>query len=252
MDKKKKIKILVLAAGKGTRMKSELPKVLIEFHGKPLIKHLLESIHKSEVDDTPIIVVGHQREKVISALGEKYTYVIQEEQLGTGHAVMSAETILKDQAENVMVLPSDHPFISDETIKKLSEKHLASGTKITMATVKLPDFADWRSVFYTSFSRIVRNKNGNIVKDVQFRDATEEEKKITEVNPIFFCFEAGWLWEKLKTLTTDNDQKQYYLTDLVKIAMEENLIIETIQIDPREALAANSKEELEILEKLAV
>jgi bifunctional UDP-N-acetylglucosamine pyrophosphorylase/glucosamine-1-phosphate N-acetyltransferase len=249
---KNKLKIVILAAGKGTRMNSVLPKVLIEFKGKSMIKHLLESVKRSEVDTKPVIVVGHQRENVVNALGQEYTYVIQEEQLGTGHAVRSAEKVLEDTAENIMVLPSDHPFISPETIKKLSEKHLNSRAKITMATVKLPDFEDWRSVFYTSFSRIIRNAKNEIIKDVQFRDATEEEKKITEVNPIFFCFEATWLWEKLRTLKTDNDQKQYYLTDLVKIAMEEGSKIETIQIDPREALAANSKEELEILEKLAV
>lgn len=249
---KNKIKIVILAAGKGTRMKSDLPKVLIEFKGQPMIKHLLASVGQSGVDDKPVIVVGHQRENVINALGEKYTYVIQEEQLGTGHAVRSAEEVLRDTSENIMVLPSDHPFISPETIQKLSGKHLASGAKITMATVKLSDFEDWRKVFYTSFSRIIRDKNGEIIKDVQFRDATPEEKEVTEVNPIFFCFEAKWLWEKLRTLKTDNDQKQYYLTDLIKIAMEESLKIETIQIDPHEALAANSKDELEILEGLAV
>jgi bifunctional UDP-N-acetylglucosamine pyrophosphorylase/glucosamine-1-phosphate N-acetyltransferase len=247
-----KIKILILAGGKGTRMKSELPKVLTPFNGKPMIAHLLASVEASGVDDTPVIVVGYQREKVMDTLGKKYTYAIQEEQLGTGHAAMSAESILKDRAENIMVLPSDHPFISAETIKSLAIKHLSSEAKITMATVKLPDFKDWRSAFYTSFSRIIRDENGKIIKDVQFRDATEEEKKVTEVNPIYFCFEAKWFWEKLKTLDTNNDQNQYYLTDLVKIAMEEGAEIESIQINPREGLAANSKEELEILEGLAV
>lgn len=245
------IKILVLAAGQGTRMKSDLPKVLIDFNGKPLIKHLLESIEKSGIDQKPTIVVGYKKEEVMQALGDKYDYVVQNEQLGTGHAVMSAENFLSGMADNIMVLPSDHPFITAETIKKLAEKHLNSGAKITMATVKLPDFENWRSAFYTSFSRIIRNANGEIVKDVQLRDATEEEKKITEVNPIYFCFNAQWLWEKLKTLTTNNDQKQYYLTDLVKIAMDEGEKIESVNIDPYEALAANSKEELEILEGLA-
>lgn len=252
MDKKSKIRVVILAAGKGTRMKSELPKVLVKLNGKPMIKHLLDSVHKTNIDEKPVIVVGYKKEEVIKELGDKYQYVIQEEQLGTGHAVMSAENVLMDNTDNVMVLPSDHPFISPETIKTLAEKHLESRAKITMATTKLPDFEGWRSAFYTSFSRIVRDENSKIIKDVQFRDANDEEKKITEVNPIYFCFNADWLWKKLKTLKTDNDQKQYYLTDVIKMAMEEGQKIESINIDAREALAANSKEELEILENLMI
>ena len=246
-----KMRILVLAAGKGTRMKSEIPKVLIGFSSKPMIKYVLEAIHESGIDERSVIVVGHKKEEVMKELGNKYDYVVQEEQLGTGHAIMSAENLLKDITDNVMVLPSDHPFISAETIKQLAQRHIASGAKITMATVKLPDFEDWRSIFYNSFSRIIRDENGNIIKDVQFRDTNEEEKKITEVNPIFFCFEAKWLWKNLKILKTDNDQKQYYQTDLIKIAMNQGEKIESIEINPHEALAANSKAELEILEKFA-
>ena len=247
-----KIKILILAAGQGTRMKSDLPKVLVNFKGKPLMRHLLESVEKSGIDAKPTIVVGYKKEEIMSRLGDTYDYVVQENQLGTGHAVASAEKMLKDTAENIMVLPSDHPFISSETIKALARQHLESGAKITMATVKLPDFEDWRSVFYKSFSRIIRDRDGRIVKDVQFRDATNEEKKITEVNPIYFCFDGQWLWEKLKTLNKNNDQQQYYLTDLVERAISQGIKIESVKIDPREALAANSKEELEILEGLVV
>ncbi len=246
------MKIVILAAGQGARMKSDLPKVLIPVKNKPMIAHLLSAIKSSGVDAKPVVVVGNKKEEVMRELRNNYTYVIQHEQLGTGHAVISAENALKNKAENIMVLPIDHPFITPETIKKLAHKHLASKAKITMATVELPDFNDWRSVFYNSFSRIVRDKSGAIVKDVQFKDANDEEKKITEVNPIFFCFEAVWLWEKLKTLNRDNAQKQYYLTDLIKRAIDEGEKIESVRIDPKEALAANSKEELEILEKLVV
>jgi bifunctional UDP-N-acetylglucosamine pyrophosphorylase/glucosamine-1-phosphate N-acetyltransferase len=251
MNSANKIKVLILAAGKGTRMKSEVPKVLTPFNGKTMIKHLLHSIVESGIDTRPTIIVGYKKDEVMKELGSDYDYAVQEEQLGTGHAVMSAEEILGNKTENIMVLPSDHPFVRAETLKKLTEKHLECGAKITMATVKLTDFEDWRSVFYQSFSRIVRDENGKIVKDVQFRDANNEEKKITEINPIFFCFEAKWLWQNLKTLKTDNDQNQYYLTDLIRIAIEEGEKIESIDIDAREALAANSKEELEILEKFA-
>lgn len=247
-----KVKIIILAGGKGKRMQSELPKVLIPLHGKRLVAHVLDAVRKSEIDDRPVIVVGQQRELVMKTLGDDYEYIVQEEQLGTGHAVLSAQKILENNADHVVVLYGDHPFITSETINKLVEKHLTSGGKITMATVSLSDFADWREIFYTNFSRIVRDKNGNIIKDVQFKDASDEEKKITEVNPCYFCFETKWLWENLKTLKTDNAQKEYYLTDLVKIAMQEKIKIESINIDPHEALGVNSKEELKTLEKFVV
>lgn len=246
-----KIKILILAAGHGKRMKSELPKVLIPLHGKPLIAHVISSLRQSGIDGKPIVIVGQQRELIIKTLGDDCEYMVQEEQKGTGHAVMVAQEKLKNNADHIVVLYGDHPFVSPETIKKLVEKHLESKKKITMATVKLSDFKDWREIFYTNFSRIIRDNKGNIIKDVQYRDATDEEKKVTEVNPCYFCFEATWLWEKLKTLNTNNAQKEYYLTDLVKIAMQEKINTESIQIDAREALGANSKEELEILEKFA-
>ena len=248
-----KIKIVVLAAGVGTRMKNELPKVLVKLNDRPIIKHLLESIHESGIDNRPVIVVGYKKEEVMRELGkEHYDYAVQEEQLGTGHAVLSAEKMLKGNGEHVLVLYGDSPFISAETIKKLVAKHLESKGKITMATIIVPDFKDWRSIYDKSFSRIVRDANGKIVKDVQIRDTKDEEKKITEVNACFLIFNAKWLWEKLKTLDRNNEQKQYYLTDLIEKAIKEGEEIESISIDPREGLAANSKEELEILEKLEV
>lgn len=252
MIEKEKIKVVILAAGQGKRMKSQLPKVLTPLYGKPLVLHVLDSVKQSGVSERPIIIVGKQRELVMKTLGDYYEYVTQEEQKGTGHAVLVAEKMLENKADHIIVLYGDHPFVSPETIKKLAEKHLSSGGKITMAMVNLPDFKDWRTIFYSNFSRIIRDKDGNIIKDVQFKDANEEEKKKTEINPCYFCFEAKWLWEKLKTLETNNAQKEYYLTDLIKIAIEEKIKIESIDIDPREALGVNSKEELEILEKLRV
>ena len=252
MQEKSKTRIIVLAGGKGTRMKSILPKVLVLLNGKPMIKHLLESIRQSGIDDKPVIVVGYEKEKVIKELGDKYQYVIQKEQLGTGHAVVSAEKILKNKTENVIVFYGDHPFIRPQTIKKLLEKHLESNAKITLATTILPDFKDWRSFFYANFGRIVRNKKKEIIKIVESKDANNEEKKIKEVNPAYYCFEANWLWKKLKMLKTNNVLRQYYLTDLVQIAMQEKNKINSINISPHEALGANSKEELEMLEKFAV
>lgn len=246
-----KIKIIILAAGRGTRMNHDLQKTLVPLSGKPMIKHLLESVAKSGIGDKPVIVVGYRKEEVMKELGNKYDYVVQNEQLGTGHAVMSAQAKLENKSDHVLVLYGDHPLVRSETIKKLADKHLETGGKITMAIVKLPDFEDWRTVFYSNFSRIIRDQSGKIIKDIQFKDANDEEKKVTEINPCYFCFEAKWLWSKLKTLKRDNVQKQYYLTDLIELAMQEKIKIESIDINPEEALGANSKEELEILEKFA-
>ena len=250
---KDKVKIVILAAGKGTRMGGDLPKVLSQVKGKSMIKRLMESVDKSGVDDSPVVIVGYKKELVIQELSNlKYNYLTQEEQLGTGHAVLMAKGYLQDRAQHIIVLYGDHPFTSAETIKKLSQRHLESGKKITMVVIdKLSDFEDWR-ISFKNFSKIVRDENGKIIKDVQVKDATEEEKKITEVNPCYFCFDAKWLWTKLEILKNDNAQKEYYLTDVIKMATNEGTEIKSIEIEPHEALGANTKEELEILERFAV
>lgn len=248
---KNTVQIIILAAGHGKRMQSELPKVLVPLHGKPLVTHVLEQIKSSGITSVPVIVVGQHRELVMKTLGDSYKYAVQEEQLGTGHAVMSAKSMLPLDTKHVMVLYGDHPFISASTIKNLMAKHLNTDSKLTMATVQLPDFLEWRSVFYNNFGRIVRNESGDISKIVEFKDTkTDEERNIKEVNPSYFCFDAEWLWENLKKINTDNAQKEYYLTDLVKIAMQEKIKIQSVSIDPREALGVNSKQELETLEGL--
>lgn len=249
-----RFKIVILAGGKGNRMQAETPKVLMHVKNKSMIKHVLEAVAKSAIDEEPIIFVSYKKELVMKELGrenKQYHYVSSEDQLGTGHAVKSTKDYLKGKAEHIIVLYGDHPLVSTETIKKIKEKHLESGSKITMATTKLPDFKDWR-ICFEHFSRIIRNENGKIIKDIQFKDASDEEKKTTEVNPCYFCFDAKWLWENLEKITNDNVQKEYYLTDLIKIAEEEDVEIESIEIEPHEALGANTKAELEILEKFAV
>jgi bifunctional UDP-N-acetylglucosamine pyrophosphorylase / glucosamine-1-phosphate N-acetyltransferase len=247
-----KIQVVVLAGGLGRRMNSDLPKALIPFRGKPIVSHVLDAVKDSGVCDRPTVVVGVGREQVMRELGDGYQYVVQEKQLGTGHAVLSTEHALLGKAENIMVLYADMPFISSGTIRKLAQKHLNEKTKMTMAIAQLPDFDDWRAIFYKSFSRIIRDKDGEIIKDVQFKDATEEERETTEVSPCYFCFDSTWLWSKLRTLQTDNFQHEYYLTDLVEIAIKEKTKIGYILVDAVEALAANSKEDLAILDSVEV
>ena len=118
MDIRDKVKIVILAAGQGTRMRSELPKVLVKLNGKLMIRYVLESVQKSGIDEHPVVVVGYKKEEVIKELGDTYVYAIQHEQLGTGHAIMSTESLLKNKTDSMIILPSDHPFISAKTIKK--------------------------------------------------------------------------------------------------------------------------------------
>lgn len=248
MDKKDEFEILILAAGKGKRMQSELPKVLITLKDKPMIKHILGSIEKA-FHKKPIAIVGHKAELVKSELGDLCFYVLQSEQLGTGHAISCAKDICK-KAEHIIVLSGDQPFITPETIKELMDKHLKSKSKITFTTTEVSDYEEWRKAFL-GFGRILR-KNGEVIGIREYKDANEEEKQIKEVNAGCYSFDAAWLWENLEKIKNNNVQNEYYLTDLFKIASENGDKIETIKINTHEALGANTKEELEILEKFAV
>ncbi|MBN1779401.1 MAG: NTP transferase domain-containing protein [Candidatus Buchananbacteria bacterium] len=244
-----KLQIVILAAGKGKRMNSqELPKVLVPLRGKPMIKYLLESIKQAGISN-PVIVVGQQAERVKAELGGQYQYVFQAEQLGTGHAVAVTRDTLLNQADHIMVLYGDHPHVSAATIKSIADAHLSSNNILTMATVKVDDFFDWRQSFY-DFGRIVRDVNGDLDKIVEKRDATPEQLEIKEVNPSYFCFRADWLWENLVKLKNENSQGEYYLTDLLGLAVDQNQKITTVEIEPLEALGVNTQEQLQQLENL--
>lgn len=240
-----KTQIIILAAGHGKRMQSELPKALTPLHGKPFIAHVLDAVKESGACDKPIIIIGQKGDQVRDTLGTSYSYAVQDKQLGTGHAVMIAENIAKN-ADLVVVLYADHPLVSAQTIKNIVNTHIKDNAILTMATATVPDFLDWRSAF-VAFGRFIRDENNNISKIVEMKDATEEEKEIKEVNPAYMCFDATWLWSHLHTLKNENAQEEYYLTDLVGMAFNENQKITTISIDPREALGVNTKEQLETI-----
>jgi|SRR3989344_898135 len=245
--KESKVKIVILAAGQGKRMQSELPKVLAEVQGKAMLEHL--SLTAQVVTgSSATTVIGHRADLIKSRFGDSLTYVIQEKQLGTGHALLAAKYELKD-AEHVVVLYGDQPFIKSETIKKLIKKHLVSGAKITFATTLIPDFMDWRE-YFIKLGRILR-KHDEIIGIREFKDATEEERKIKELNIGCYIFDSEWLWKNLEKIENKNAQQEYYVTDLIPLAIKDSELVEGIQIDSKEAMGANTKEELEILEKLA-
>ncbi len=245
-----KVKILILAGGLGKRMNNpDLPKVLVKLKGKPLIEYLLEAIEKSGVDPRPTIVVGKKAELVKESLGDKYDYVFQAEQLGTGHAVACAEKFLKDQAENILVLYGDMPLLKPNTIKNLALSHLESDCELTMGTVKVDEYKGWEAGFY-DFGRVLRNSDNTVCSIVEKKDANGNQLQIKEVNPSYFCFKAEWLWQNLHRLKNDNNQQEYYLTDLAKMACGQGLKINTVPIEPREAVGINNEEQLVLITNL--
>lgn len=248
-NKNADIQLIVLAAGKGTRMESELPKVLIPLHGRPMISHLLEHVTSVGFKKTPVIIVGYEADLVANTLGHGYQFVKQEEQRGTGHAVKCAKSLLEKDGGHVMVLYGDHPFVDAHTINLLAEKHLSENSPLTMTTVSVPDFSEWRGTFHR-YGRIVRNGGGRINRIVEYKDASDNELLITEVNPSYFCFDSAWLWKHIDMIGSDNNQNEFYLTDLVGIATKSGVEIADVVIPAHTALGANTKEELATLELL--
>mgnify|MGYP001574230913 CR=1 FL=1 len=247
------IKIVILAEGKGKRMEAlgfDLPKPLIPIHGRPMIRHLIDAVNESQVDGEPIIITApDNRDLFCQTLGSRACrYVVQEKQLGTGHAVMCARDHFMDTG-HVMVLYGDHPTVTAQTILRLAREHMEAGATLTLATVKFPDFNSWRQWFY-NFGRIVRGTDGKIARIVEFKDATEQEKTITEVNPAYMIFRRDWLCDNVALLTNKNAQGEYYLTDLVQLAVEQGELIRSITVDnPIEAIGINTPEQLKAAEE---
>lgn len=241
--------VVILAAGKGKRMGVGLPKVLREVGGKTMIERVVDSVLKSGVTGRPVVVIGYGTEIIKKYLGTSCSYVLQAEQLGTAHAVSCAESCLIG-VDNIIVINGDAPFLRPETLVKLAAAHEKNQAALSMVTLRLPDFEEWRKTFY-DFGRIVRNPSGEMAAIVEKKDAAAEQLEITEVNPSFFCFKAGWLWENLSKINCDNAQGEFYITDLVKTAISENFKVETLVTDdPTEAVGVNTPEQLDLAQSL--
>lgn len=201
---------VILAAGMGTRMKSKMPKVLHKVCGKPLSKWVIDASEAAGADKV-CAVVGHKAETVKEVLGDVCEFALQAEQKGTGHAVMQAIDVIKNSKGEVVILNGDTPLITAETINKAIEYHKNNGNQATVITAILDDA--------TGYGRIVRDNDGSVLKIVEQKDASEEEKKINEVNSGMYVFDAQSLVYALDKITPNNAQGEYYLTDTLEILL---------------------------------
>ncbi|MEI4771517.1 bifunctional UDP-N-acetylglucosamine diphosphorylase/glucosamine-1-phosphate N-acetyltransferase GlmU [Psychrobacillus sp. FJAT-51614] len=207
---------VVLAAGKGTRMKSSLYKVLHPVCGKPMVEHVVGNMEKLGVDKI-VTVVGHGAETVQSELGNRSEYALQAEQLGTAHAVLQAETSLSTLSGTTIVICGDTPLITAETMNDLLTHHKQSGAKATILTAIAND--------PTGYGRIIRSEDGNVKSIVEQKDATAEEQLVNEINSGTYCFDNKALFKSLKLVKNENAQGEYYLPDVIEILQNEGEVI---------------------------
>lgn len=241
-------KIVILAGGKGTRMNCEIPKVLTKIHGQTIIGRQLANL--SGICADPLIIIGYKGEEIIKATENKYQYIWQKEQLGTGHALMCAQAAIKKaNIRNIVVIPGDHPLVSHKTIEELIKIHKQNKSKISMATMRVSHFDGDNSGFY-SYGRVIRNKKGEVCRIVEKKDADDSQKEIKELNLSYYCFDTEWLFKNISAVQNNNNAQEYYLTDMVKIAAAQNLQISTVVIlDILEGMGVNTPEQLRLLER---
>lgn len=233
---------VILAAGKGTRMKSKLPKVLHKAGGKPMLMHVLDAA-KAAGAKRNIVVTGFGGDMVREAVGDRAECVTQTEQLGTGHAVLQTRELLKDEQGVVMVLCGDTPLLTGELLRKLYDEHVAAGAKATVLTAIMPDA--------TGYGRIIRGADGSVQKIVEHKDATEAERQVREVNSGIYCFDVQAMFAALEQVTNDNAQGEYYLPDVLGILRNQGEKIWAVAADDYEStLGINSRLQLSGAEKI--
>lgn len=225
-------------------MRSDIAKPLHLVGEKTVLERVIETV--KPLNNHPIIVIGHQGEAIKSRLGKNYRWVWQAEQQGTGHAVMSVKYAMNISSlrDNIIILPSDHPLITTNTLRKLLNSHVASDAAVSLCTITVPNFNDGY-VSFADHGRIKRSKDGKIQGIIEVKDATEEEKEIKEVNAGFYCFNTQWLFNKIAKLKSANNQNEFYLTDMIALAVHEDATINSQNIENvQEGLGFNTPEQL--------
>jgi len=230
--------VVILAAGQGKRMRSELPKVLHPLLGRPMIAYVLDTARALQPERL-VVVVGHKGDQVRAALGDGVLFAEQKERLGTGHAVLQARAAVGD-CRTVLVLYGDMPLLRAETLRALYQLYRSSKGPLAMLVV--------RDTVSRGFGRIIRNAAGRVQAIIEEAECTPEQLAIPELNPGVYCFDAGWLWQNLPKLPLHcdkGDAGEYFLTDLVAIAVAEgHTVHDMLAFDPLEALGINTPEHL--------
>ncbi len=231
---------VILAAGKGTRMRSKLPKVLHKVGGKAMLQHVLDAATVAGCGEK-VVIVGHEAELVEQAVGDQAKIALQAEQLGTGHAMMQTADALKDFNGTVLILCGDTPLLDGEELKKFCEAHRASGAAATVLTAIMDD--------PSGYGRIVRDADGNVRAIVEQKDATPEQLAIKEINTGIYCMECPLMFEMLATLTNNNAQGEYYLTDVLEKLNEAGKKVGGISTaDSDMIMGINSRRQLAVAE----
>ena len=234
------IKSIILAAGKGTRMKSDMPKVLHTIFDKTLVGYVIDAVNNTGLADENFVIVGHQAEKVEEYINKNYDNakcVLQSPQLGTGHAVSMALPYLKDFDGEVVILNGDLPLITSDTIKEFVEFHKNKKSDVTVMSANFDD--------PTNYGRIIRNSDGTLNAIVEEKDTNPEQKKVKEINVGCYCLNWTEVKNAFNELKTDNAQGEYYLTDIVKWANNQKLSVNAYIIkDNDETFGINSKAHL--------
>jgi UDP-N-acetylglucosamine diphosphorylase/glucosamine-1-phosphate N-acetyltransferase len=235
--KDKKFCALILAAGKGTRMKSDLAKVLHSLEGKPLLHYSIEAARRAGAEKI-VVIIGHQAQKIREEFyNSGCIFVEQKPQLGTGHAVLQAKEVLAAYQGLTVILCGDVPLLKPMTITSLVKSHVTAGAAVTVLTTT--------PAKPQGYGRIVKREDGSILKIVEEREATDAEKKIGEINTGIYCVNTPFLFSALEKIDNNNNQKEYYLTDIVEIACREGEIARPhIVLDYIEVMGINTPEEL--------
>jgi len=237
------LNVLIMAAGKGTRLKSSQPKVLHLLAGQSLIEHVLETIRPLNISET-MVVVGHQAELVKSRLQHLNVFFVEQTpQLGTGHAVQVAQKWWGNKSGNLLILSGDVPLISSKTLQRLIRTHNQKDPSVTLLTTNLTD--------PSGYGRIIRSSNGKVLNIIEQKDASPSEKKIDEINTGLYCFKISDLKEVINKLSNDNPQKEYYLTDCIGLLAKNGMQVETVHCDDNlEVMGINTQSELATMEKI--
>lgn len=236
------IAAVILAAGQGTRMKSKRAKVLHPVAGKPMVEYGVDTAAAAGVSKK-VLVIGHQGDQVRAAMGDRVLFAEQLEQRGTGDAVKCAASGLRGQAAHVLVFYADMPLLKSETLRAVIDRHLDTNATLTLLTLMADDAM--------GFGRVVRDENGKPLRIVEEVEATPQESAIRELNPGVYCFQADWLWQNLERLNPSPKKREYYLTDLLEIAVKERVRVETETIrDVSQAIGINTRAQLAQAEHL--